>query len=68
LRNFAVLLNGVLALAWMLWRAVVHNHNLVEQIIELPDPTEKAVRMTYSFGANTSIQRIIITTTSGTQF
>jgi hypothetical protein len=37
-------------------------NNLIEE------PTEKSLRMTYSFGANTPIQRIMITTTSGTQF
>ena len=31
----AVLLNAVLALAWVLWREVAHNQSLAAQVIEL---------------------------------
>ena len=37
----AVLLNGVLALAWVLWQEVAHNHSLAEQIIELQTQLKK---------------------------
>ena len=37
----AVLLNAVLALAWVLWREVAHNHSLAAQVIELQDQLKK---------------------------
>ena len=37
----AVLLNAVLALAWVLWREVAHNHSLAAQVIELQAQLKK---------------------------
>lgn len=31
----AVLLNAVLALSWVLWREMAHNHSLAAQVIEI---------------------------------
>jgi len=37
----AVLLNAVLALAWVLWREAAHNHSLAAQVIELQAQLKK---------------------------
>jgi hypothetical protein len=37
----AVVLNAVLALAWVLWREVAHNHSLAAQVIEIQAQLKK---------------------------